>query len=257
MRKSTENPEIFKKRRKKILAGLNGAALVVAAHPEQIRNHDVQHFYRQDSNMYYLTGFEEPESFLMLRPGKTPETVMFVRQKNIERETWDGFRFGPAATQKEFLIDEVYPIEEFETKAVELLKGFESVYYRLFKNPEADHKMQSVLTQLKNVQGRTGYGLLTIKDADTFLGEYRLKKDQDDLMNQRRACEISAEAHVAAMKFTKPGVTERQVQGVMSYIFHMKDSARVGYPYIIASGANATTLHYNFNDQECKNGTCH
>jgi len=254
MRKSIENPEIFKKRRKKVIAGLDGAALVVAAHPEQIRNHDVQHFYRQDSNMYYLTGFEEPESFLMLRPGKTPETVMFVRQKNIERETWDGFRFGPAGTQKEFLIDEVYPIEEFETKAVELLKGFESVYYRLFKNPEADHKMQAVLTQLKQSQGRTGYGLLTIKDADTFLGEFRLKKDQDDLLNQRRACEISAEAHVAAMKFTKPGVTERQVQGVMSYIFHMKDSARVGYPYIVASGANATTLHYNFNDQECKNG---
>ncbi len=254
MRKSTENPEIFKKRRKKVLAGLGDAALVVAAHPEQVRNDDVLHSYRQDSNMYYLTGFEEPESFLMLRPGKTPETVMFVRQKNIERETWDGFRFGPAGTKKEFMIDEVYPIEDFDAKAVELLKGFETVYYRLFKNPESDHKMQSVLTQLKRAQGRTGYGLLTIKDADAFLGEYRLKKDQDDLTNQRRACEISAEAHVAAMKFTKPGVTERQVQGVMSYIFHMKNSARVGYPYIIASGASATTLHYNFNDQECKNG---
>lgn len=254
MRKPTENPEIFKKRRKRVLAGLNGSALIVAAHPEQIRNDDVQHFYRQDSNMYYLTGFEEPESFLMLRPGQSPETVMFVRQKNVERETWDGFRYGPAGTQKEFMIDEVYPIEQFEAKAIELLKGFETVYYRLFKNPEADHKIQSVLTQLKKASGRTGYGLLTIKDADTFLGEYRLKKDNDDLVNQRRASEISAEAHVAAMKFTKPGVTERHVQGVMSNVFYMKNSARVGYPYIIASGASATTLHYNFNDQECKNG---
>ncbi len=78
MRKPTENPEIFKKRRKRVIAGLKGAALLVAAHPEQIRNDDVHHQYRQDSNLYYLTGFEEPESFLLIRPGNTPETVMFV-----------------------------------------------------------------------------------------------------------------------------------------------------------------------------------
>ena len=105
-RKSTENPEIFKRRRQKVMAGLHNAALLVAAHPEYIRNDDVHYAYRQDSNMYYLTGFEEPEAFLLLRPGKSPETVMFVRQKNVERETWDGFRFGPAGTKKEFLIDE-------------------------------------------------------------------------------------------------------------------------------------------------------
>lgn len=254
MRKPTENPEIFKRRRNKVIEKLNGAALLVAAHPEQVRNDDVHHFYRQDSNMYYLTGFEEPESFLLLRPGKTPESVMFVREKNIERETWDGFRFGPEGTQKEFLIDEVYTIDKFQEKAVELLKGFEEIYYRLFKNEEADEQVQKVLTTLKRAQGRTGYGLLTIKDADVFLGEFRLKKDDDDLVNLRRACQISAEAHVAAMKFTRHGVTERQVQAVIAHEFYIKGAARVGYPYIIASGASATTLHYNFNDQVCKNG---
>ncbi|MEQ1722203.1 MAG: aminopeptidase P N-terminal domain-containing protein [Pseudobdellovibrio sp.] len=254
MRKPTENPEIFKRRRKKVIAKLNGAALIVAAHPEQIRNDDVHHFYRQDSNMYYLTGFEEPESFLLIRPNHVPETVMFVREKNIERETWDGFRYGPQATKEDFLIDEVYTIDKFEEKTVELLKGFEEVYYRLFKNPEADHQVQNTLLKLKRAHGRSGYGLLTIKDADTFLGEFRLRKDEDDLNNQRRASKISADAHVAAMKFTKPGVTERQVQAIISHEFHMQNSARVGYPYIIASGANATTLHYNFNDQVCRNG---
>jgi Xaa-Pro aminopeptidase len=254
MRKPIENPEIFKKRRKKVIAGLKNSALLVAAHPEQIRNDDVSHPYRQDSNMYYLTGFEEPESFLLLRPGKTPESVMFVRQKNIERETWDGFRYGPEGTQKEFMIDEVYPIEQFETKALHLLNGYEEIYYRIFKNPEADKKVETVLTQLKRASGRTGFGFATLKDADTFLGEFRLKKDSDDLSNQRRASEISAEAHLAAMKFTKPGVNERHVQAVMSHHFYMSGSARVGYPYIIASGANATTLHYNFNDQVCKDG---
>lgn len=254
MRKPIENPEIFKNRRKKIIQNLNHSALIVASHPEQVRNDDVQHSYRQDSNMYYLTGFEEPESFLLLRPGKVPETVMFVRMKNRERETWDGFRFGTEGTKKEFLIDEVYPIEEFEKQCSELLKGYTELQYSLFKNPEADAKVQSVLMQLKRASGRTGYGLLTIKDADTFLGEFRLKKEATDIANQRIACQISAEAHVTAMRFTKPGVNERQVQAVMSNYFLMKGSARVGYPFIIASGSSATTLHYNFNDQTCKDG---
>lgn len=254
MRKPTENPDIFKKRRARVIAGLKGAALLVAAHPEQIRNDDVHHQYRQDSNLYYLTGFEEPESFLLIRPGSSAETVMFVRQKNVERETWDGFRFGPEGTKKEFKIDEVYKIEDFEIKMIELLKGFDQLYYCLFKNPEADQLVQKVLTQLKRASGRTGYGLLDIKDADTFLGEYRLKKDADDLANQRKACEISAQGHVAAMKYTRPGVNERQVQAVLSNEFLMKGAGRLGYNHIIASGASATTLHYNFNDQVCKNG---
>jgi Xaa-Pro aminopeptidase len=254
MRKSTEKTEIFKLRRKKVIAKLNGAALLVAAHPEQIRNDDVHHPYRPDSNLYYLTGFEEPESYLLIRPGHTPETVMFVREKNVERETWDGFRFGPEGTKKEFGIDEVYTVDKLEEKCVELLKGFEEVYYRLFKNPEADKHFENILTRLKRAYGRTGYGLLTVKDADTFLGEFRLKKDEFDLDNLRKACEISAQAHVAAMKFTRPGVNERQVQGVLAHEFYMRGSSRPGYSFIVATGDNATTLHYNFNDQECKNG---
>lgn len=256
-RKSTENPEIFKRRRQKVMAGLQNAALLVAAHPEYIRNDDVHYAYRQDSNMYYLTGFEEPESFLLLLPGhKNAEakSVMFVREKNVERETWDGFRFGPEGTKKEFLIDEVYPIDQFEKKAVELLKGYEDLYYRLFKNPEADQRVQTVLLNLKRAYGRSGYGLMSIKDADTFLGEFRLRKNEDDLRNQRIACEISAKAHVEAMKFTRPGVSERQVQAVLTNSFYSQGSGREGYGFIVASGNNATTLHYNFNDQQCEDG---
>ena len=253
-RKPTENPEIFKKRRQKVMAGLNGAALIVASHPETIRNEDVHYPYRQDSNLYYLTGFEEPESILILRPGQNPESVMFVRTKNIERETWDGFRFGPEAAQKEFIIDAVYPIEDFEKKSVELLKGYEDLYYRMYKNSDVDLKIQNILLQLKRSYGRSGYGLMTIKDADTFLGEYRLIKDEHDLKNLRRACEITAEAHVQAMKFVRPNVSERQVQAVIAHTFYSEGSAREGYNYIVASGNNATTLHYNFNDQICESG---
>jgi Xaa-Pro aminopeptidase len=254
-RKSTENIEIFKRRRERVIRGMTAnTALIVSSNPEFVRNDDVHYPYRQDSNFYYLTGFEEPESILILRPGQKPESIMFVREKDIERETWDGFRFGPEGVKKEFGIDEVFAISDFPQKAVELLKGFEEIYYRLFKNKHADEMMQNLLLDLKRVYGRSGYGLLTIKDADTFLGEFRLKKNDDDLNNQRKACEISSAAHLLAMKSTKPGVSEREIQGLMTNEFFKQGSAREGYGFIVASGNNATTLHYNFNDQICEDG---
>lgn len=254
-RTSTEQSSLFKKRRDRVCKAINtNAAMIVASHPELIRNDDVHYPYRQDSNLYYLTGFEEPESILILRPGKNPESVMFVRDKNVERETWDGFRFGPAGTKKEFGIDEVYSISAFNEKAVELLKGYEEIYYRLFKNPEVDQKIQQLLLSLKRAYGRQGYGLLTVKDADQFLGEFRLKKDEHDIENQRKACSITAQAHLKAMRLTKPGISERQIQGILAAEFYTQGSAREGYNYIVASGHNATTLHYNFNDQVCENG---
>lgn len=254
MRKPTEDVRIFAERRQRIGRDLQGSALIVAANPEHIRNHDVGYPYRQDSNMYYLTGFEEPESVLIFRPGLKPETVMFVRRRDPERETWDGFRYGPEGVEREFGVDKAYPIDEFMTHAPNLLKEVDQVYYRMFKNPEADRWVQECLEKTKAMQGRTGYGLLPIHDADTLLGEYRLVKSEIELTNLREACEISAQAHLAAMRFTRPGVTERQVQGVLAHNFFMKGAAREGYNHIVASGNAATTLHYNFNDQVCKDG---
>lgn len=257
-RKPTENPEIFKRRRDKVTRALSQssgqAALIVAAHSELVRNDDVHFAYRQDSNMYYLTGFEEPGSFLILRPGKTPESIMFVREKNILRETWDGFRFGPEGVKKEFGIDEVYELKDFQTKSVELLKGYDEVYYRLFKNKNADQEIEKLLLAVRQSYSKQGYGLLTIKDADLFLGEFRLRKDEYEMQNIRKACEISALAHLKAMRLTKPGITEREIQGILTGEFYRLGSQREGYNFIVASGNNATTLHYNFNDQVCENG---
>ncbi len=254
MRTPLENISIFKERRDRVIPELNGSALIVAAHPEKIRNHDVSFAYRQDSNFYYLTGFEEPHSILIIRPGQTPETVMFVRPRDRDRETWDGFRFGPEGVEKSFGIDKAYPISEFPQVAPQLLKGFTSVHYRIRKNYEADNLVLGALETLKGLQGRTGYGFLTIHDADTLLGEFRLIKTEPELVNLRQACEISAQGHLAAMKFTRPGVSERQVQAVLAHHFYSKGAAREGYNYIVAAGNSATTLHYNFNDQPCKAG---
>ncbi|MES3038165.1 MAG: aminopeptidase P N-terminal domain-containing protein, partial [Bdellovibrionota bacterium] len=254
MRKPIYDMNLFKERRQKVAQKIKGSALIVASHPEHIRNHDVNYPYRQDSNLFYLTGWEEPDSILIMRPGLTPETVLFVRKRDKERETWDGFRYGPEGAEFEFKVDKAYPIDEFAQVAPDLLKGFDSVYYRMVKNPEADQKVLSVIEKLRASQGRTGYGLLTIHDADTMLGEMRLVKSPKELEYLGQACEISAQAHVAAMKFTRPNVTEREVTGVLCYEFYMRGSAREGYNFIVASGKNATTLHYNFNDDVCKDG---
>ncbi len=245
---------IFLERRKKVGAQITGSALIVASHPEYIRNHDCHFPYRQDSNLFYLTGWEESESILVLRPGMQPESVMFVRKKDVERETWDGFRYGPEGCEAEFKIDQAYPISEFKNIAPKLLLEVKDVYYRQFKNPEADELMKDVLETTKNMKGRTGLGLMTIHDADTLLGEHRLIKSEYELTQLREACEISAQGHIAAMRFTRPGVTERQVQGVLAHNYFMRGSAREGYNHIVASGNAATTLHYNFNDQVCKDG---
>jgi Xaa-Pro aminopeptidase len=254
MRKPSENPSLFSDRRRRLAEKISGSALIVASAPEAIRNGSVHFPFRQDSNLYYLSGFEEPESILLFRPGMSPETTMFVRKKNPERETWDGFRFGPEGTEQEFKIDKVYPIEEFEKVTVESLKGVDSLYYRFYKNPQIDAKIKGILESLSQSQGRTGYGLLSVHDADELLGEMRVIKTDEDLKNVRRACEISAEAHLEVMKATRPGRTERELHGLFVYETAKRGSAREGYNGIFASGNNATTLHYVFNDQILKSG---
>src|SRR5262249_28094021 len=114
MRKPYLSPQIFKQRRKKLAPLIPGCAVVLPSWPEHVRNHDSTFPYRQESNMLYLSGFDEPGSCFIFRPGQTPESVLFVRPKNIERETWDGFRYGPEGAKTEFGVDEVYLIDDFE-----------------------------------------------------------------------------------------------------------------------------------------------
>lgn len=254
MRRPLENMRIFQERRRKVAEKLKDGVLVVAAMPEAKRNGNVEHPYRQDSNLYYLTGFEEPQSVFVFRPGRKPETVMFVREKNPDRETWDGFRFGTAQTQSDFGIDEVYPIEEFEKRIADLMAKADGLYFRFQKNPEVDRLMNEALIQQKLATGRSGYGLLPVYDADEFLGEFRVIKGEFDLHNHRTACELTAAAHTELMKYVKPGTNERELEGYFIYQIMKRGAARVGYNSIVAGGANACTLHYVFNDQPLKDG---
>lgn len=253
MRTPLENQKIFSERRQKLAQSMTGGAFIAVATEELVRNSDVHHSYRQDSSLYYLTGFEEPGSIFVFRPGMTPETVMFVRKKDIERETWDGFRFGPEQVEAQFRIEKAYPIEEFSKQIVDLLKPVEKLYYRFYKNETADELIKNALLATKSAQGRTGFGLLPVFDADELLGEQRVIKSDYEIELLRKACEISADAQMDVMRYTRAGINERELAGYFIYQIMKRGAAREGYGGIFAGGANACTLHYVFNDQQLKN----
>lgn len=254
MRKPVDNMDVFARRRRLLAEKAKGGAVILASHPEYIRNNDVHHSYRQDTNLFYLTGWEEPDSIFVFRPGRTPETVMFVRPKDVERETWDGFRYGPAGCAQEFKIDKTYLIEEFEKEIVELLKPVDRLYYRFNMDLDFDRKFLGILESVKRSHGRSGRGHLPVLDSWELIGELRVIKTADDVEAMRKACSITARAHVDVMKATKPGKTERQLLGVFLGSIYNQNADREGYGSIVASGANACTLHYVFNDQVCRDG---
>ncbi|MFZ4402572.1 MAG: aminopeptidase P N-terminal domain-containing protein [Pseudobdellovibrionaceae bacterium] len=253
-RKPLENIQLFLNRRLKLREKIKGAALVLFSHPEQLRNNDVHHPYRADSNFYYLTGFEEPESVFIFRPNQKPESILFVRKKDKVRETWDGFRYGPEEAQKVFAVDAAYLVDDVVKEAAVLLKDMDTIYHSLFKNPEADKLLSDILATAKAQTGRSGRSTPSILSSDAILAELRIIKTDADIANLRTACDITSKAHDEAMKYTRPGLNEKEIQGWMQYQFLKNGAAREGYNFIVAGGNNATTLHYNFNDQVCKNG---
>lgn len=254
MRKPEFDMSLFTERRQTLAKRAQGSAIIIPAHPEFVRNNDVHHLYRQDSNLFYLTGFEEPETILVIRPGLTPETILFVRPKDLERETWDGFRYGQEGAEKHFNVDKAYLLSEFNKVIIDLLKPVDRIYYRWNISREFDEKMLHVLDSVRASQGRTGRGALPVLDSWELIGEQRVIKTERDMELMRKACEISSQGHIAAMKFTKPGVNERQIQAVLYHSFLMQGAQREGYGTIVGSGNGATTLHYVFNDQPCRDG---
>jgi len=239
---------IFRGRRDELRERAPGSAIVIFSHPESTRNSSVGHPYRPDSNLYYLSGWEEPESVMVLRPGQTPEAVLFVRPKNPERETWDGFRYGPEAAAKEFALDQVFLISELDAKLPELLKSVDRVYYRFNIDAENDRRFLTALEASRRLHSRTGRGYLPIYDSWELIGEMRVKKSEYEIKTMREACEISAQAHLEVMRSVKPGLNERTIHGLFVQSCLRQGARREGYNTIVASGANSTTLHYVFND---------
>lgn len=251
---NTFHSEIYARRRAALLNKMQrGIALVIAA-PEAVRNGDAHYPYRQDSSFYYLTGFNEPEAALLLIAGDAAQAILFCREKNMEREIWDGHRYGPAGAQEVFGFDAAFPIAELDNKIVELMGNQADLYYALGANAELDTR---VLRWRAAVQEKSRTGIRApdaLHDVRRLLNEMRLFKDAHELDLMRRAAVISSAAHQRAMRFTRPGLYEYQVEAELLHEFCQHGARDPAYTSIVAGGANACTLHYVGNNALLRDG---
>ena len=232
----------------------NSIAILTAA-PEQTRNRDVNYPYRQDSDFFYLTGFPEPEAVLVLVPGREHgECLMFCRDRNIEREIWDGYRAGPEGACKKYGADDAFPIDDIDEILPGLLESRDRVYYAMGKDLTFDrHLMDWVNT----IRGRSRAGATPpgeFVDLDHLLHELRLFKSAAEIKIMREAGKISTRAHCRAMEICQPGMYEYQLQAEIEHEFAMAGARFPAYGSIVGGGANGCILHYVENSAKLMDG---
>lgn len=246
--------DIHARRRARFMEAMGDGVAVIAAAPERPRNGDNLYTYRQDSDLWYLTGFPEPEAVAVLVPGAEEPFVLFVRPKDREKEIWTGRRAGVEGATDRYDADAAHVVGDLEQVLPELLKNHRRLYYRLGRDPAMDRTMERILEGLR-ARVREGVRAPTeIVDPAEILHEMRLRKGPEEIEMMRRSGELSAEGHVAAMRASRPGLRESDLQAVIEYVFKRGGADYVAYPSIVAGGANACVLHYGENDSELKDG---
>jgi Xaa-Pro aminopeptidase len=248
--------QIFFERRKRFLSQIDGGVAVLASAPVSVRSNDVEFVYRQDSDFYYLTGFTEPGSVAVFAPGhKDGEFALFVRPRDKERETWTGRRAGIEGAISDFGADKAFHIDELDRVLPRYFENVERAYYNVLGNNEAINlRMVEIMRHCQALRPRTGVGPTAYLDPREFLHETRLFKRADELALMRKAAAISAEAHRKAMQSARGGMMEWAVEALVDYAFRSKGATGPSYPSIVASGPNATILHYINNDSEIRSG---
>lgn len=249
-----EFPRQAERRRRLQQQMANGIAIIPTA-PERMRNRDSDYLFRYDSYFWYLSGFPEPEAVLVMIAGAEPRSILFCRDKNVERELWEGFRFGPQAARERFGVDETQSI----TRLDELLPGLIANQPALWYAPGADASWDArVLGWLNQVRARARSGVTApadIRDVRIPLDEMRLFKDEAEIATMRRAASISAAAHARAMRATRPGKAEFEIEAELQYEFRLGGAQYPAYWPIVAGGANACVLHYRENNAPLADGS--
>lgn len=232
-----------------------GGIAAVPAAPETIRNADTHYPYRTDSHCYYLSGFPEPEAVVVMiaaREAGESRQILFCRDKNPEREIWDGFRYGPDAACEIFAFDEALPITELAPRLADWSCDQPALYTPLGLYPAWD---QTITATLNEVRSRVRTGVAApeaVVDVRGLIAAMRVVKDAGELKLMRRAAEISSDAHRRAMQRTRPGWFEYQVEAELAYEFLRSGAQAVAYPSIVASGPNACVLHYRDNNRQAQ-----
>ena len=250
----TDLSRVRAERRARLARLMSGGVAILPTAPEQTRNRDSSFPYRYDSYFYYLTGFTEPAAVLVLVAGAAPKSILFCRDKDPEREIWDGFRYGPAQALVQFGFDECHSIAELDTLVPQLLADQPQLYCHLGDDKRWDDRVLGWLNAVR-AQVRTGVTApAAIQDVHALIDEMRLFKDEHELATMRRAAQISTAAHIRAMRMTKPGRAEHEVEAELIHEFRRCGAQAPAYTPIVAGGANACVLHYIQNDAVLKAG---
>ncbi|MEA3501344.1 MAG: aminopeptidase P N-terminal domain-containing protein [Actinomycetota bacterium] len=243
----------FSQRRTQFINTIGSGLAIIPAAVETVRNDDVHHVFRQSSDFFFLTGFEEPDAVALFDPTHDQPYVLFVRPRDLELEAWNGRRAGVEGARNRFGADEAFPVSELEKVLRDRFRDRDALWYAT--GSSIDSQVLGALRQARGMQTRTGIAVpSSIVDPSTALDELRLIKSSEEIDALREACRISAEGHAEAIRFAAPGRTEHGVQSAMEYVFRASGAVREGYPSIVASGDNACILHYVENDQTLEDG---
>lgn len=247
----------FVARRATLLARMQasgGGVAIIPTAREAMRNRDADYPYRHDSYFYYLSGFTEPEAVIVLIAGKAHRSILFCRDKNLEREIWDGYRFGPDAARQQFGFDQAFAIDDLDKEMPQLLADAPAVFYTLGLDTRRDGQLQQWLQSVRAL-GRSGVAApRAVMDVNVLLDEMRLFKDAGEIATMQRAGIISAEAHCRAMRTARPGLREYHLEAELLHEFRRHGSQYPAYGSIVATGANACILHYRAGDTELQDG---
>ena len=246
--------EYARRRRQLMRMAGEDAILVLPAAPVRVRSHDTHYPYRQDSDFWYLCGFPEPDAVLVLVPGrKHGEALLFCRERDPEREAWDGPRFGQDGAVESFGMDDAYPIEDLDEILPGLLEGRSRVYYHFGRDAEFDLKL---IGWVNRVRAQVRHGAQPpheFLELGHLLHEQRLFKSRDEIRLMDKAAAISVRAHQAAMRAARPGIHEYELQAEVERVFRAADACPA-YASIVGAGANGCVLHYVANTGKARDG---
>ena len=228
---------------------------IIPAAREAVRSHDTNYRYRQNSDFFYLTGFEEPEAIAVIAPSRPKKFTLFVRPRDLEQEIWTGYRAGVEGAVSDYSADEAFTIGEFDEKLAEIIDGPSVLYYAFgHTSSEMDQKIIQQLTQMREMNRRPLEPPKTIVDPSSILHEMRVLKSAEEIEIMQRAADIAAEAHVEAMKTVRAGMMEYEVEAMLEAYFRKHGAAGSSYTSIIGGGGNATVLHYIDNKDQLQDG---
>jgi Xaa-Pro aminopeptidase len=247
--------EPYSTRRSALLDVIGDGVAIIPTAPERVRNRDSHYPYRFDSYFWYLSGFPEPEAVIVLLGGKAPRSILFCREKNAEREVWDGYRHGPQAAREAFGFDEAYAFSEFDEKLPDLIANRGVLWHALGHDTAWDTKIVGALNAVR-AQARAGKRApAEIRDLRATLDGMRRRKDAHETTIMRRAAAIASAGHARAMRACRPGMAEYELEAELSYEFRKRGADGHAYSPIVASGRSACVLHYVENDKRLNENT--